>query len=192
MRISDWSSDVCSSDLVAGRTVELARQGCDEYGLDHPRAHVGYYLIDVGIAELERDTGARLSWTQRMLRLCHNAPLLCYLSPVILLTAVFCAGLLWQAHYDNLPKWTLIGLAALAIIAGSQLAIALTNWLITLRETPKPLPRMDFSNGIPSRCTTLVAVPSMLFTAQTVDQLCEALDVRSSEEHTTELHLLLT
>src|SRR3546814_7804484 len=37
---------------------------------------------------------------------------------------------------------------------------------------------MDFSNGIPSRCTTLVAVPSMLFTAQNVDQLCEALEVR--------------
>src|SRR3546814_5955487 len=49
-------ADVSEAD-VAGRTVELARQGCDEYGLDHPRAHVGYYLIDVGIAELERDTG---------------------------------------------------------------------------------------------------------------------------------------
>src|SRR3546814_16687937 len=57
-------ADVSEAD-VAGRTVELARQGCDEYGLDHPRAHVGYYLLDVGIAELERDTGARLSWTQR-------------------------------------------------------------------------------------------------------------------------------
>src|SRR3546814_18852366 len=28
MRISDWSSDVCSSDLIAGRVPGAARRGC--------------------------------------------------------------------------------------------------------------------------------------------------------------------
>ena len=165
---------------VARAAIELAKRGGEEYGVDHPCAHVGYYLVDAGLTELETSVGARLSWPKRLLRASRNAPLACYLGPVLTITAIFCAVLVWQAgHHDHhLPRWALAGLGALAVIAGSQLAISLVNWLITLRETPNPLPRMDFATGIPAECATLVAVPTMLFTVQNVDQLCEALEVR--------------
>src|SRR5208283_1144380 len=43
---------------------------------------------------------------------------------------------------------------------------------------PHPLPRMDFSQGIPPECRTLVAVPTMLLSAQNIPNLIEALEIR--------------
>ena len=51
------------------------------------------------------------------------------------------------------------------VLAGSQLAVSLVNLLATLLTTPRPLPRMDFSRGIPAECRTLVVVPTMLLSA---------------------------
>ena len=66
----------------------------------------------------------------------------------------------------------------LSLVATSQLAVALVNWLLTLLVTPRPLPRMDFSPGIPPSARTLVVVPTMLTSAQGIDDLVEALEVR--------------
>ncbi|MEK7191886.1 MAG: cyclic beta 1-2 glucan synthetase, partial [Pseudomonadota bacterium] len=48
----------------------------------------------------------------------------------------------------------------------------------TLLASPHPLPRMDFSQGIPPALRTLVVVPTMLSSAQNIEDLVEALEVR--------------
>src|SRR3546814_980360 len=45
MRISDWSSDVCSSDLVAARARPV----------DHRRGEAGQLAVAVGLAQLVAD-----------------------------------------------------------------------------------------------------------------------------------------
>src|SRR3546814_8921463 len=54
MRISDWSSDVCSSDLLA------VTEGTDGGGAD--LARFLDRLAEVAVA-LQEDPGARLSWS---------------------------------------------------------------------------------------------------------------------------------
>ena len=67
------------------------------------------------------------------------------------------------------------------------------NWLATLLATPHPLPRMDFSEGIPPESRTLVVVPTMLTSAQNVEDLVEALEVRFLANRDDNLHFgLLT
>ena len=76
--------------------------------------------------------------------------------------------------------------AVLAVLGASRLAIALVNWIATLLATPRPLPRLDFSMGIPPDCRTLVVVPAMLVSEQDIERLIEALDVRflaNRDEH---------
>ncbi|MDD5170931.1 MAG: hypothetical protein PHN75_19095, partial [Syntrophales bacterium] len=69
----------------------------------------------------------------------------------------------------------------------------LVNWLATLMATPYPLPRMDFSKGIPPEFRTLVVVPTMLTGAQNIEHLIEALEVRFLANRDANLHLgLLT
>ena len=71
--------------------------------------------------------------------------------------------------------------------------MALVNWLATLLATPHPLPRMDFSKGIPPESRTLVVVPTMLTSAQNIEDLIEALEVRFLANRDDNLHFgLLT
>lgn len=65
-----------------------------------------------------------------------------------------------------------------SLLAASQLAAMLVNWLTTLLVSPHAMPRMDFSKGIPPRSRTLVVVPTMLTSASRVEDLVEALEVR--------------
>ena len=162
---------------VAQIAVDLARQGTARQGAGAPCEHVGYYLVDAGRRELEKAAGVRLSWRSHPRLLLERAPLLCYLGPIAVLTALFCAVLLSQGLQGGVGGQTLLVTAALLIVAGSQLAIALVNWLITLREKPERLARMDFSKGIPDDYATLVVVPCMIFTPRNVDELCDALEV---------------
>jgi len=67
------------------------------------------------------------------------------------------------------------------------------NWLATLLATPRPLPRMDFSQGIPLELRTLVVVPTMLTSTQNIEDLIEALEVRFLANRDDHLHFgLLT
>ena len=70
----------------------------------------------------------------------------------------------------------------------SQLGVGLVNWLATLLVAPHPLPRMDFSEGIPAQARTLVVVPTMLTSASGVEDLIEALEVRFLANRDARLH----
>ena len=67
------------------------------------------------------------------------------------------------------------------------------NWLATLLATPHLLPRMDFSGGIPPESRTLAVIPTMLTSAQNIEDLVEALEVRFLANRDENLHFgLLT
>ena len=68
--------------------------------------------------------------------------------------------------------------AILSVIAYSELGVALVNRLATRLVRPSPLPRLDFSKGIPDDARTLVVVPTMLGNVQAAQILVEALEVR--------------
>ena len=57
--------------------------------------------------------------------------------------------------------------------------------------TPHPLPRMDFSDGIPSDMRTLVVVPTLLQSAPSIEELVEALEVRFLANRDVHLHFAL-
>ena len=73
----------------------------------------------------------------------------------------------------------LLGLAGLLLLlCASQVAVALVNAVVPLLATPRALPKMDLSEGIPRAARTLVVVPTMITSAQNVEHLVEALEVR--------------
>src|SRR5205814_754155 len=110
------------------------------------------------------------------------------------------AAVLWWAAEGSLnrmtplrPGWWLLPAGAALLLAASQLAVALVNWAASLLSTPKTLPRMDFSFGIPRSSRTLVVVPTMLGSRQGVEALVEALEVRFLANRDSQLHFgLLT
>jgi len=179
---------------VALAALQLARTAAAAKA-DAIECHVGYYLIDDGYSRIKRalaeaaiSTGeARRPLRRRLQRL----PLPLYLLPFAIIAASFTAALLSQLpaqHRDGLLPWVI---AALGLIAFSELGIALVNWAATRLVVPQPLPRLDYSKGVPSQARTLAVVPSMLSSSDAVAALVEALEVRFLGNREDNLHFAL-
>ena len=167
-----------SESEVARKTIQLAQEGAARKGGDDQAAHVGFYLIDNGLPRLERTAEVCLSAAEALQRLIRRFPLLLYLGTITLITAVFAGGLVAQAHAGGFHGWPLALIGVLSLLGGSHLAVALVNWMATLLAKPHLLPRMDFSGGIPPESRTLVVIPTMLTSAQNIEDLVEALEIR--------------
>jgi cyclic beta-1,2-glucan synthetase len=182
-----------SEDAVADRAIALALTGAARNGSHDRTAHVGYYLIDRGRRVLEDATRARLSVTAQLRRAAGRSPLLPYLGTITLLTVLLAGCLLAEAWAEGVRDWALLPIGMLALVATGQLAVALVNWLATLLASPRPLPRMDLSAGIPPESRALVVIPTMLTSPHSVESLIEALEVRFLANRDGNLHFgLLT
>ncbi|RUQ40688.1 MAG: cyclic beta 1-2 glucan synthetase, partial [Candidatus Competibacteraceae bacterium] len=180
---------------VARHALDLAREGAAQPGGGERAAHVGFYLIDRGLVLLERRAKACLCTLESLQRWSGQRPLslYLYLGAIALLTALCTGGLLAKAQADGVPGELLPFLGVVAVIGTSHLTVALVNWLVTLLATPWPLPRMDLSGGIPPEARTLVVTPTMLTSAQNIEDLIEALEVRFLANRDDQLHFgLLT
>ncbi len=161
---------------VAREAIALARSAQREP--DERRTHVGYYLIDRGRPLLERAVGYRLPWQSRIRRAQRSLRLFFYLGPVLLLTALAVAIVLYaHGEFDGRDA-QLWFLALPLLVAASSLVVPLVNLLFTLILPPRSLPRLDFSQGIPDRHRTMVVVPTLLTKPQDVDDLLDAMEIR--------------
>jgi cellobiose phosphorylase len=187
---------------VARAAVDLAIDAgrSPEPGASH-RAHVGWWLVDDGRKVLERRVATRPSAVQRSRRIFARRPLAWYVGVIaagsVCLTAF---GLLPPAGARGLRLetlaslgWWLLPVAFALLLASSQLAVALVNWLATIATPPRTLPRMDFSFGIPWMSRALVVVPTLLDSEAGIGRMVEALEVRFLANRDRHLHFgLLT
>ena len=180
-----------SETELARLCIELAREGAIRHGHRDRTAHVGYYLIDRGLGTLERAAEVRLGFMESMGRIAKKAPMLAYVGPIIALTLVFTLVLVNYANARGYSDWIMLPVGLLALLATSQLSVALVNWLSCLLTHPNTLPRLDFSSGIPDRCRTLVVVPTLLSTPERIESLVEALEVRFLANRDDNLHFAL-
>ena len=182
-----------SETEVARQAIQSAREAAAQDGSDDRAVHVGFYLIDKGLPQLERMVNVRRSTPEALQRLSRQYPLLFYLGMITLLTAIFTGSFLAQAHASGYRDWLLALMGIPLLLGASHLAVALVNWLATLLATPHLLPRMDFSGGIPPESRTLAVIPTMLTSAQNIEDLVEALEVRFLANRDEHLHFgLLT
>ncbi len=166
-----------SETEVARQAIQLAHEGAARKG-DDRTAHVGFYLIDKGLAQLERRAEMRLSLAEVLRNVGRRLPLLLYGGAILLMTAIFAGGFAVKANAGGLRGWALGLVGLLSLLCAGHLAVALVNWLATLLAAPRTLPRMDFSKGIPREFRTLVVVPTMITSTKNIGELIEALEVR--------------
>ncbi len=182
---------------VARKAIELTQEGIagtvGRSGDDDRAAHVGFYLVDKGRRRLEQAAEMRLSLFEDLRRVARRLPLASYLGAITLVTVALTVTLLAKAQRDGVAVAVLVPLGILLLLATSQLAVEIVNWLATLLVTPRPLPRLEFSRGLPSQLRTLVVVPTMLTGAKDIEDLIEALEVRFLANQDDHLHFgLLT
>jgi len=158
---------------VARRAVELAG------GLDGPRGHVGYYLIDRGMARLKAEFGYKAPWRDRLLTFSLGHPGSVYFGSILLVMGLILAALLALAGGTGLlvESWRVPLLLLALLLPISELAVGLVNHLLTIFMPPRTLPKLDFKDGIAEDCATFVAMPSMLVRRESAAVLLERLEI---------------
>lgn len=183
---------------VAKCAIELARSKMESIAsenradTDNVRyCHVGYYLIEKGLTQLEKALESRCTFWQKFSNFASRHALPIYSGSVVLLTLGIVYAILFWLNQSKVNTTWLFVVALVVLVYGSQLAIAVVNLMATLLIKPKPLPRMDFSKGIPALFRTVVVVPAMLESKAEIESLVEALEVRFLGNRDNHLHFML-
>jgi cellobiose phosphorylase len=180
-----------TEQAVACSAVDLANGSAAQAESGDRAIHVGFYLIDKGLAQLERTVGVRRSASGLFRSALRKFPLLLYAGGIALITTLLAGGLLWIAFDGGLRGGMLTLLAVVLVLSASHFATAIVNWLATLLVAADSLPRMDFSEGIPAESRTLAVIPTMLTSVRNVEDLVEALEVRFLANRDDNLHFAL-
>ncbi len=174
--------------VVARLVVELAGRA--------PRGSVqqctAYYLLDEGLSELERRVGCRVPWRERQLRFLYRHPTLFYLGGAAVLTTGIASAFLSDAYtVGAVSPAMLLLLGTLALFPASELALYLLQMWLTWVLPPRVLSKMLFEEGIPDDCRTLVVVPMMLLTPDSIRGEIDKLEVRYLSNPGANLHFSL-
>jgi cyclic beta-1,2-glucan glucanotransferase len=178
-----------SESEIAGKAVQLARESRNRNEIR--AGHVGFYLIGEGRETLERSVAMRWSITRSLRSVSRQHSLLLYLSVIAAATGLLTRILIVKAHANGTRGSTLALVGIFTFIVASQFVVTVVNWLMTKLAVPDLLPRMDFSQGIPPELRTVVVVPTLLTTAESVGDLVEALEVRFLANREDNVHFCL-
>ena len=142
------------------------------------KGHVGYYLLDTGRPKLEASLHYQPEAAVRFRRALLAHPTLTYLGSISFFSAIFVLGLLAYTKFSggSLAQVVLAGVLGFGLAL--EAAISLVNWNVTHRIKPQSLPRMDFSEGIPSGNRCMVVVPALLEKAPEISHLLQEMELR--------------
>lgn len=160
-----------SETEIAAAAIKLA-EGVREAG--GRRAHVGFYLIDAGLPLLREKIAWRAGLAEKIRMAVLDRPTAFYLIGVELLTLFIVAFLL--SSLDTLTP--IVAGFFLLLLPATQAAVDFMNSIVTSLLRPRALPKLDFSQGIPADCSTLVAVPTLLLNEKQVRNLVLDLEIR--------------
>jgi len=187
-------SDCTETDVarIALRLAQASAGNCQKGSRKHIRqTHIGYYLIDKGSAQLESQIGFHGPLSHRALTLVRSNAEDFYLPGVHVITVLVISAVLFPLlpHSSSLLRLAIAFL--LLWIPAMQVGVELANYVASTLFQPMPLPKLDFSKGIPTACATLVAVPSLLLNEKQVRDLMSELEVRYLANPDPNLHFAL-
>ena len=166
-----WTARANEAD-VAERAVALAR----ESAADPRSGHVGFYLVDGGRGRLEDGIGYRPAGLERVRRVLRRRATASYLVPLALVIA---AQLLVVGEYTAHAGGRALSIAAaiaLALVPASVVAVALVQWAFAHVLSPRTLPKLDFSKGLPDDARTIVVMPTLLGHAADVEEMLRQIE----------------
>ena len=185
--LSEADISAAAADLAAKAKAEPITQ--DRAGAH--RAHVGYYLIDEGREALFARVGYYPSWIDRIRSLVKGHADGFFIGGILAVSIVLIGIILIPGLAADGSLFGL-GVAFLfTLIPASQGAVELVNHLVTALFNAVPLPKLDYSDGLPLEATTLVAVPALLLNEKQIRKLVNDIEVRFLGNRDTNLHFAL-
>jgi hypothetical protein len=174
---------------VAQKALEFALQAkCSEADRASERkSHVGYYLLAEGRRTFEREIGYRRRIRERMQRFIKRWPDFSYILGIELATFALVVAAMLGAGISARS----FAIIALFLLPAAECAVSLVNQAVTTLFPPKILPKLDFCEGIPAECSTVVAVPTLLTSDEQMRRAVRDLEIRFLANRDSNLHFAL-
>src|SRR5437868_753682 len=179
------------SELEIARAALQMAEAARAANEDSSHAHVGYFLVDDGLAQLEAQVAYRARIGERALRAIERHAAIAYLGSLALSTALIVSVLVFAMLRLNAGVVVTVIGALLAVVPASDLALSVLSWDITHFLLPKLLPKMDLSKGLPPEACTMVVVPVIFPDKATVETLVDKLEISYLANQDQHLHFAL-
>jgi hypothetical protein len=184
----------CSELEIAQLALTLARESQQHPEADPRvalrRSHVGYYLIAEGRELLYKRAHVHLPWHERVQEVLRRYADEFYLSGIEVLTFAIVIAIIWRG-IEVYSLSAIFFCVLVLLLPSSQSAVEVMNYLVTSLLSPRILPKLDFQNGIPQDCLTMVVVPTLLLDEKQVRRLANDLEVRYVGNMSANLHFAL-
>jgi cellobiose phosphorylase len=176
---------------VARIAVDLALAGASDRSSADIRTHVGYYLVDDGLAELERVVGYRAVGLEFVHRWIVRNPDVVLAGGIVALTALAIGAALWLGGESALSAWILVALVA--FIPATEVAVSTLNQLLTTFLPPRLLPKLDMRGrgGIPAEFRTAVVIPTLFADTNDVSEALDNIEVQFLANRQQHLHFAI-
>ncbi len=165
-----------SENHIAIKAVDLAKENRERNNNKIRASHVGYYLIDEGRTYLEEALSFHPSLIDQIRRKLYIHILPQYLFGILFLTLIitfFGYSRVYPGHW-----FVVLPFMVLLLFPVGQCIISLMNWFLPILLTPVPLPKMDYSKGIPVDQKTIVVIPTVLSGTEDISKLVDSLEIR--------------
>jgi cyclic beta-1,2-glucan synthetase len=163
---------------IARIAIDLAKDNGRKENVDKRYCHVGYFLVGKGRVVTEKLANVKRTFSENVIeRISHSKGLL-YFFAMSLVTFGLTAWFITESQLTWSQPLLLIAVSIVILFSSSYLASAITNWITSLCVSPKPLPKLNFSKGIPEEARTLVIVPTIITGESQTEKIIEDLEVR--------------
>ncbi len=168
-----WSTGKSEED-VASIAIGLANAADS----NERRGHVGYYLKETeGRKILEQRLEYRPVGIDRVRAAVLSSPTFFYLAPLAILTFAPLA-VLGRSLLSTSASALVVTLALLAsLVPFSAVAITILHIGYARLLTPRTLPKLDFSKGLPEGTRTLVVIPTLLGRSEDVASMVRQIEL---------------
>ncbi len=178
---SDWSEEAVAREAVARSRKSVGGR----------RGHVGYHLIDDGFEALGHAVGYRPGWGTRSRRFLLRYPTLSYLGAIALVALLHLMALGVALLATGAEPVIVVAGLVLALVPAATVAVSLVNRLVTRVVPVRVLPKMDFREGLPVDCRTMIVVHAVLSPEDDISPLLSRFEIHGLASADANLHLAL-
>ncbi|MEO5599620.1 MAG: glucoamylase family protein [Cyclobacteriaceae bacterium] len=163
---------------IAKIAINLAKENGRKENLDKRYCHVGYFLVGKGREVTEGLANIKLTFLENVIKNISQSKGIMYFLGMSIITFGLTAWFMNESQLTWNQPVLLIAVFVIVLLSSSYLASSITNWITSLCVSPKPLPKLDFSKGIPDKARTLVIVPTIITGEDQTGKIIEDLEVR--------------
>lgn len=136
------------------------------------KSHIGYYLIDDGKQELlSKLLNKKIKFVD------NEKKAKVYISSICIFSLIFSFMIAFFMYFQTKNIVISAILALLCLIPVQTIVVQIIQYLLSKLVTPKMIPKLDVTNGIPKENSTMVIIPTIIKSKDKVEELMKKLEV---------------